>query len=56
MTYLYPGLHRHQSEHGLHVDEGLPHLPVHRAQEAQRDGELEQQTVHHHQIAHRHAA
>lgn len=42
-----------EGEHSLHVDEGLTHLPVHRPQEIKRQRELEQQTVHHHQISHR---
>lgn len=54
--YLDPGLHGHECEHGLHVDERLADLAVHGAQEAQRDGQLEQQAVHHHQVAHRHLA
>lgn len=53
---LDPGLHRHERKHGLHVDERLPHFAVHRAQETQRDRQLEQQPVHHHQVAHCHMA
>mmetsp|Transcript_971 Transcript_971/g.3537 ORF Transcript_971/g.3537 Transcript_971/m.3537 type:complete len:371 (+) Transcript_971:572-1684(+) len=39
-----------QREHVPHVDHGLPDLPVRRAQEVERKGELEQQAVDQHEV------
>ena len=55
-TDLDLGLDIEQGEHGLHVDERLPQLPVHGAEEVERDRELEEQPVHHDQVTHRHVA
>ena len=45
-----------QVEQSLHVDQRLPDVAVHRAQEVERDGELKKQAIDHHQVADRHRA
>ena len=53
-TYSDLRLQFEQGKHGLHVDEGLFRLPVHGAEEVEGNGELEQESVDHHQVSHRH--
>ena len=52
--YLDPGVDAEQSEKSVHVYQSLSGLSVHCAQEVEREGELEEQTVHHHQVSHGH--
>ena len=42
-----------QIDHGFHVDQGLADLAIDRAEEIERQIELDQIGVHHHEIAHR---
>mmetsp|Transcript_28372 Transcript_28372/g.54049 ORF Transcript_28372/g.54049 Transcript_28372/m.54049 type:complete len:243 (+) Transcript_28372:418-1146(+) len=44
------GLEPQHVEHGLHVHQGLPQLPVEEPQKTERSPQLQQQTVHQHQI------
>lgn len=53
-SYLDLGVDAEQREEGVHVNQGLPGLPVHGAQEVEGQGELEEQAVDHHQVSHRH--
>ena len=53
---LDAGVEAEEVEHPLHVDERLPHITVHGAQEEQRHRQLEEQSVHHHQVSHCHSA
>jgi len=45
-----------QREHGLHVQQRLLRLPVHGAQEVERQRQLEQEPVYEHHVAHGHGA
>jgi len=54
--YLYGGVKLEEAKHSLHVNKGLPRLTVDGAEKIERNGQLEQQTVHHHQITHRHCS
>lgn len=56
MNNLYSRVDAEQVEHVLHVDERLANVPIHGAQEVEGNGELEQQTVHHHQVSNSHCA
>lgn len=53
-SYLDLGVDAEQREEGVHVNQGLPGLPVHGAQEVEGQGELEEEAVDHHQVSHRH--
>lgn len=53
-SYLDPGVDTEQCEKSVHVYEGLPGLSVDCTQEVEREGELEEQAVHHHQVSHGH--
>mmetsp|Transcript_21144 Transcript_21144/g.36292 ORF Transcript_21144/g.36292 Transcript_21144/m.36292 type:complete len:327 (-) Transcript_21144:639-1619(-) len=48
------GLLVEEGEHGLHVNQRLAYLAVHRAQKVEGQRQLEQQAVHHHQVTQRH--
>lgn len=53
-SYLDLRVDAEQREESVHVNQGLPCLPVHGAQEVEREGELEEQAVDHHQVSHSH--
>lgn len=54
--YLYSGMKLQQTEHCLHVNKSLPCLAVNRAKKVERNGQLKQQSIHHHQIAYSHCS
>lgn len=55
-SHLDLGVDVEEGEESVHVYQGLPGLSVHRAEEVEREGELEEQAVHHHQVSHGHRA
>ena len=46
----------YEVEENLHVEQTLPHLTVHRSEEVERQRELEDELVHHDEVADRHRA
>lgn len=52
--YLDLGVNTEQGEKNVHVYQRLPGLSVDCAQKVEREGELEEQAVHHHQVSNRH--
>ena len=54
--HLNAGVHIKQVKHVLHVDERLSDVAVHRPQEVERERQLEQEPVNHHQVSNSHTA
>lgn len=50
---IYLGRRVRYLKHGRHVDQGLADLAVRAPDEAERDGQLEEEAVHQHEIADR---